>query len=175
MEGLIQQRSLCKVSLQTVRLVRNLDDRRLAVALTCPIEHQHICIVWVKSWQSFFSKRFWFWLWVREVWIFSCFQGFGYSQSVKLGVFDFCSDLGIHGAPDMKQLEESRSSLESVGGLSGRRSVSSFRIISSIATLKLCSLVQRCPHVGRCLGQIVRRRPCLPHRLSRRRWFGCLL
>lgn len=160
-----------------MRLVWNLDDRRLAVAPSCPIEHQHICIVWVKSWQSFSSSWFWFWfwLWVREVWIFSCFQGFGYPHSVKLGVFDFCSDLGIHGAPDMKQLKESPSSLEGVGGLSGRRSVSRFRVISLIATLKLCSLVQRCPHVGRCLGQIVRRRSCLPHRLSPHRWFGCLL
>jgi hypothetical protein len=58
MEGLIQRRSLCKVSLHPVRLVRNLDDRRLAVALTCPIEHLYICIVWVKSWQSFFSSWF---------------------------------------------------------------------------------------------------------------------
>jgi len=47
MKGLIQQRPLCKAPLQTVRLVRNLDDRRLVVTLTCPIEHQHICIVWI--------------------------------------------------------------------------------------------------------------------------------
>jgi hypothetical protein len=175
MEGLIQYRSLCKISLQSVCLVRDLDDRRLAVALTCPIEHLRICIIWVKNWQSFFSSWFWFWLWVREVWIFSRFQGFGYSQSMKLGVFDFCCDLGIHGAPNMKQLEESRSSLEGVGSLPGRRSVPGFRIISLTATLRLCSPLQRCPHVGRCLGRIVQRRPCLPHRLSPHHWFGYLL
>jgi hypothetical protein len=43
---------------------------------------------------------------------------------MKLGVSDLRYDLGINGAPDVKQLKESCSSLECIGSLPGKRSVS---------------------------------------------------
>jgi hypothetical protein len=44
---------------------------------------------------------------------------------MKLGVYDLRCNIGINGAPDVKQLEEGRSSEEGVCGLPGRQSVPS--------------------------------------------------